>query len=163
MPKNKFQEVIFTIIMVFFMVYAMISYNIVLNKGAMTNQVFLSAFHELTFMGPIAFVLDFFIVSKLAFACANRMVDFRSCHPFSMILAISVASVAFMCPMMSFFATLFFKHAGNQFIAVWLQTTFMNFPVAFFWQLIYAGPIVRFIFRHIFPEKENAKEATLNM
>ena len=163
MPKNKFQEVIFTIIMVFFMVYAMICYNIVLNTGAMTNQVFLSAFHELTFMGPIAFVLDFFIVSKLAFACANRMVDFRSCHPFSMILAISVASVAFMCPMMSCFATLFFKHAGNQFIAVWLQTTFMNFPVAFFWQLIYAGPIVRFIFRHIFPEKENAKEATLNM
>ena len=163
MPKNKFQEVIFTIIMVFFMVYAMICYNIVLNTGAMTNQVFLSAFHELTFMGPIAFVLDFFIVSKLAFACASRMVDFRSCHPFSMILAISVASVAFMCPMMSFFATLLFKHAGNQFIAVWLQTTFMNFPVAFFWQLIYAGPIVRFIFRHIFPEKENAKEATLNM
>ena len=68
MPKNKFQEVIFTIIMVFFMVYAMICYNIVLNTGAMTNQVFLSAFHELTFMGPIAFVLDFFIVSKLAFA-----------------------------------------------------------------------------------------------
>ena len=163
MPKNKFQEVIFTIIMVFFMVYAMICYNIVLNTGAMTNSVFLSAFHELTFMGPIGLVLDFFLVSKLAFACANRMVDFRSCHPFSMILAISVASIAFMCPLMSFFATLFFKHAGNQFIAVWLQTTFMNFPVAFFWQLIYAGPIVRFIFRHIFPEKENVKEAAANM
>lgn len=163
MPKNKFQEVIFTIIMVFFMVYAMICYNISLNIGGMSNEVFLSAFHELVIMGPIAFILDFFIVSKLAFACANRMVDFRSCHPFSMILAISVASVAFMCPMMSFFATLFFKHAGNQFIAIWLQTTFMNFPVAFFWQLIYAGPIVRFIFRHIFPEKENAKETTLNM
>lgn len=109
MPKNKFQEVIFTIIMVFFMVYAMICYNIVLNTGAMTNSVFLSAFRELTFMGPIAFVLDFFLVSKLAFACANRMVNFRNCHPFSMILAISVASVAFMCPLMSFFATLFFK------------------------------------------------------
>ena len=67
MPKNKFQEVIFTIIMVFFMVYAMICYNIVLNTGAMTNSVFLSAFRELTFMGPIAFVLDFFLVSKLAF------------------------------------------------------------------------------------------------
>ena len=48
MPKNKFQEVIFTIIMVFFMVYAMICYNIVLNTGAMTNNVFLSAFRELT-------------------------------------------------------------------------------------------------------------------
>ena len=163
MPKNKFQEVIFTIIMVFFMVYAMICYNISLNTGSMTNRVFLDAFHELVIMGPIAFILDFFLVSKLAFACANRMVNFRNCHPFSMILAISVASVAFMCPLMSFFATLFFKHAGNQFIAVWLQTTFMNFPVAFFWQLIYAGPIVRFIFRHIFPEKEDSKETAPNM
>ena len=163
MPKNKFQEVIFTIIMVFFMVYAMICYNISLNVGGFNNSVFLSAFHELVIMGPIAFVLDFFIVSKLAFACANRMVDFRSCHPFSMILAISVASVAFMCPLMSLAATILFKNAGSQFISVWLQTTAFNFPMAFFWQLIYAGPIVRFIFRHIFPEKENAKEAAPNM
>ena len=59
MPKNKFQEVIFTIIMVFVMVYAMICYNIVLNTGTMTNETFLLAFHELTFMGPIAFILDF--------------------------------------------------------------------------------------------------------
>lgn len=163
MPRNKFQEVIFTIIMVFFMVYAMICYNIVLNTGAMTNGVFLSAFHELVIMGPIAFILDFFLVSRLAFACANRMVDFRNCHPFSMILAISVASVALMCPLMSLAATIIFKHAGSQFIAVWLQTTFLNFPAAFFWQLIYAGPVVRFIFRHIFPENKKAKEAVPTM
>ena len=163
MPRNKFQEVIFTIIMVFFMVYAMICYNIVLNTGAMTNGVFLSAFHELVIMGPIAFILDFFLVSKLAFACANRMVDFRNCHPFSMILAISVASIALMCPLMSLAATILFKHAGSQFITVWLQTTFLNFPVAFFWQLIYAGPVVRFIFRHIFPENKKAKEAVPTM
>ena len=75
MPKNKFQEVIFTIIMVFFMVYAMICYNISLNIGGMSNEVFLSAFHELVIMGPIAFILDFFIVSKLAFMCAARMTD----------------------------------------------------------------------------------------
>lgn len=51
MPKNKFQEVIFTLIMVFFMVYAMICYNISLNTGSMTNRVFLDAFHELVIMG----------------------------------------------------------------------------------------------------------------
>ena len=68
MPKNKFQEVIFTLIMVFFMVYAMICYNISLNTGCMPNRVFLDAFHELVIMGPIAFILDFFLVSKLAFA-----------------------------------------------------------------------------------------------
>ena len=157
MPKNKFQEVVFTVIMVFFMIYGMICYNICLNTGGMSNEVFLAAFHELVIMGPIAFILDFFIVSKLAFACANRMVNVRSCHPFSMILAISVASIAFMCPLMSLAATILFKNAGSEFVAVWLETTVFNFPMAFFLQLIYAGPVVRFIFRCIFREKESVK------
>ena len=66
MPKNKFQEVIFTIMMVFVMVYAMICYNISLNMGGMSNEVFLAAFHELIIMGPIAFILDFFLVGPIA-------------------------------------------------------------------------------------------------
>ena len=65
MPKNKFQDVIFTIIMVFVMVYTMICYNIALNVGGMNNQVFLNAFHELVIMGPIAFILDFFLIQLL--------------------------------------------------------------------------------------------------
>ena len=44
MPKNKFQDVIFTIIMVFVMVYVMICYNIALNIGGMKNEVFLKCF-----------------------------------------------------------------------------------------------------------------------
>ena len=80
-----------------------------------------------------------------------------------MILAISVASIALMCPLMSFAATLLFKNAGSQFIAVWIETTAMNFPAAFFLQLIYVGPLVRFIFRHIFPEKEGARQTASEM
>lgn len=60
MPKTKFQEVVFTILMVFVMVYAMICYNISLNIGGMTNAVFLMAFHELVIMGPAAFILTSF-------------------------------------------------------------------------------------------------------
>ncbi|EKC76066.1 hypothetical protein OBE_01041 [human gut metagenome] len=44
MPKNLFQEIVFTVMMVFVMVYAMICYNIALNIGGMTNEVFLLAF-----------------------------------------------------------------------------------------------------------------------
>lgn len=66
MPKNLFQEIIFTIIMVIVMVYAMICYNIALSTGGMSNFVFLAAFKELAVMGPIAFVLDFFLVGKIA-------------------------------------------------------------------------------------------------
>ena len=93
MPKNKFQEVIFTIIMVFVMVYAMICYNIVLNTGTMTNETFLLAFHELTFMGPIAFILDFFIIGGLAKKIAFGIVDMRRDNPFHLVLAISAVSV----------------------------------------------------------------------
>lgn len=66
MPKTKFQDFIFTIIMVFVMVYVMICYNVALNMGDMSNQVFLLAVHEMPIMVPIAFVLDFFIVGGLA-------------------------------------------------------------------------------------------------
>lgn len=66
MPKTKFQEIIFTILMVFVMVYAMICYNIALNTGGMSNAAFLNAFHELVIMGPIAFILDFFLYGSLS-------------------------------------------------------------------------------------------------
>ena len=48
------------------MVYAMICYNISLNKGQMSNEVFLLAFHEMVIMWPAAFILEFFAVEKLA-------------------------------------------------------------------------------------------------
>ena len=114
MPKNKFQEVIFTIIMVFFMVYAMICYNISLNIGGMSNEVFLSAFHELIIMGPIAFILDFFLVGPIAKKKAFMIVNPQKDNPFMIVLAISVLSIIGMCPLMSLAATLLFKDAGNQ-------------------------------------------------
>ena len=39
MPKNKFQDVVFTIIMASVMVYGMVAYNIVLNTGSLENWV----------------------------------------------------------------------------------------------------------------------------
>ena len=64
-------------------------------------------------------------------------------------LAISAVSVLLMCPLMSLAATLLFKHAGVQVIAVWFETTAKNFPMALLWQLFFAGPLVRFVFRHL--------------
>ena len=159
MPKTKFQEVIFTIMMVFVMVYAMICYNIALNVGGMNNTVFLSAFHEFVIMAPVAFILDFFFVGHIAKRTAFRIVNPEKENPFHLVIAISVVSVAWMCPLMSLAATILFKDAGSQFIAVWLQTIALNFPMAFFWQMLYAGPFVRFLFRQIFREKEKVFEA----
>ena len=41
MPKTKLQNFIFTSMMAFLMVYAMICYNIAIATGGMTNQVFI--------------------------------------------------------------------------------------------------------------------------
>ena len=66
MPKNKFQDVIFTIIMATIMVYGMVVYNVALNTGGVSGETFLAALHELPIMVPIAFVLEFFVVGKIA-------------------------------------------------------------------------------------------------
>lgn len=159
MPRTKFEDVIFTIIMVFVMVYAMICYNIALSTGGMSSSVFLSAFHELVIMAPVAFILDFFFVGKMAKKTAFKLINPEKENPFHLVLAISAVSVMWMCPLMSFVATLLFKNAGTNLIPVWLQTVALNFPMAFFWQMLYAGPFVRFLFRQIFREREKAPAA----
>ena len=151
MPKTLFQNVIFTLMMSFLMVYIMICYNICLNVGGMSNEVFLMAFGELKIMWPVAFVLEFVFVDKLAHMLAFRIVTPQD-RPIFITLAISSMIVCIMCPCMSLVATILFKKAGSNVIATWCQTTFMNFPVAFFWQLMYCGPFIRFLFRKLFPE-----------
>lgn len=157
MPKNLFQEVIFTIMMAAVMVYAMVCYNIALNVGGMTNEVFVMAFAEFPIMLGVAFVFDIFVVGHIAKKLTFRLFNPRSDKPLFIIIGISVFSVCFMCPLMSLVACLLFKEITPDFFATWVQTTFMNFPVAFFWQLIVAGPLVRLIFRSIFERKAKNK------
>ena len=163
MPKTKFQEVIFTILMVFVMVYAMICYNIALNTGGMSSTVFLSAFHELVIMAPVAFILDFFFVGHIAKKTAFCIVSPERENAFHLGLVMSAVSGAWMSPLMSLSATILFIGVGNHIIAVWLQTVVLNFPMAFFWQILYAGPFVRFLFRQIFREKANTPEASKSL
>lgn len=71
------------------------------------------------------------------------------------ILAISVFSNLFMCPMMSFAATILFNGGFNsEIVATWAGLTIKKFPMAFFWQLFVAGPLVRFVFGKMFKNKK---------
>ena len=152
MPKTLPERIFFTIVMAAIMVYGMIVYNVALNTGGVTNATFLMALHEMPIMVPVACILEFFVVEKLATALAFTFMR-PTDRPQFITYAISLMIVAIMCPVMSLIATILFKNAGSQFVAVWFQTTFMNFPVAFFWQLMYCGPFIRFLFRKLFPEK----------
>jgi hypothetical protein len=132
--------------MAFVMVYAMICYNIALNAGGMQNFIFLAAFKEMLIMWPIAIVLELLFVGRLAQKLAFRFVTPGKDPMILIILAISSMSVCLMCPLMSLAATLLFKNAGKEFVAVWFQTTALNFPMALCWQIFFAGPLVRNIF-----------------
>jgi len=157
MPKSLGQEILFTIMMVFVMVYAMICYNIALAMGGLSNSVFLLAFHELPIMAPIAFVIDFFIVGPLAKKITFSKFNPEQTNPVFIILSISICSVWMMCPLMSLAATILFKGGfQKEMISIWLQTTAFNYPMAAFWQLLVAGPLVRAIFGLMFKNKKPA-------
>lgn len=159
MPKTKLQEVIFTVFMVIVMVYAMVCYNIAFAMGGMQNKVFVAALSEMPIMCAIGFVLDMLIAGPLAKKCAFKVVNPQKDRPIFIILAISVFSILFMCPMMSFAATILFNGGFNsEIVATWAGLTVKNFPMAFFWQLFVAGPLVRFVFGKIFREKSKKAE-----
>lgn len=108
MPKTKFQDFIFTIIMVIVMVYAMVCYNIAFDKGGMSSDIFLLALHELPIMGAVGFVLEFFAVGKLSQKVTFKHFDPKNTNPFVITVMISSVTVAFMCPLMSFIASILF-------------------------------------------------------
>ena len=148
MPESKLENFVFTVMMAFVMVYAMICYNIAINRGGMTNEVFMLAFHEVIIMWPVAFVLEMFVVERLAKMLAFRLVS-PDDKPIFILLAISSMIVCLMCPMMSLVATILFQNPGKEIIALWFQTTVLNFPMALCWQIFFAGPLVRLIFRTV--------------
>ncbi|MBQ1628404.1 MAG: DUF2798 domain-containing protein [Treponema sp.] len=157
MPKSLGQEILFTIMMVFVMVYAMVCYNIALAMGGLSNSVFLIAFHELPIMMPVAFVLDFIIVGPIAKKITFSKFNPEQTNPVFIILSISICSIWLMCPLMSLSATILFKGGfQKEMLSIWLQTTAFNYPMAAFWQLLVAGPLVRAIFGLMFKNKKPA-------
>jgi len=155
MPKSLGQEILFTILMVFVMVYAMVCYNIALAMGGLSNSVFLLAFHELPIMMPIAFLLDLIIVGPIAKKITFSKFNPEQTNPVFIILSISISSVWMMCPLMSLAATILFKGGfQKEMVSIWLQTTALNYPMAAFWQLLVAGPLVRRLFGLMFRMKK---------
>ena len=150
MPKTKFEDAIYTIIMATIMVYGMIVYNVALNTGGVSGQTFLLATHEMIIMVPVAFVLEFFIVGKIAQKLAFTVMK-PTDRPQFITYAISICICCIMCPIMSLVATILFQDQHT--FDTWNQTWAMTFTMAICWQMFYCGPLVRLIFRTIFRKK----------
>lgn len=155
MPKTKLENIVFTAIMATIMVYGMIVYNVALNMGGVSGETFLAALHELPIMAPIAFVLELFVVGRIAGKLAFTVMR-PDDRPQFITYAISICICCIMCPVMSLIATLLFKDTKN--FGTFIQTWGMNFPMALLYQLFYCGPFVRLIFRCIFRRKKTSEE-----
>ncbi len=156
MPQTKLQNFVFTVIMAIIMVYGMIVYNVALNTGGVTNDTFLMALHEMPIMVPIAILLEFFVVEKLATRLAFTVVR-PTDRPQLITYAISTMIVCIMCPTMSLIATLLFKEPS---LGAWVQTFGCNMPMALIWQLLFCGPLARLIFRTLFRRQLAAASST---
>lgn len=168
MPKTKFQQVIFALIMSLVMAFGMEHYNLALNNGGLNAHIFATAWKwtEVPRMTAIVFIMEFFIVGPVARRKAAKLVTPERDNPLFITLVTAGCTVMLMCPIMSCWATVLFKHpTAETFIPIYLQTLACNFPMALLWQIFFAGPLVRFVFRSIFREKESEsiEEATVNM
>ena len=116
-----------------------------MDKGCFSRYVWGDAVHA-----AMCFVTSYFVMDKIAQKLMFRLVTPGQDKPILVVLVRSGITVSLMCPAMSFWATLIFHGISLDFVNQWLGTVIRNFPMAFFWQIFYCGPLVRFLFRRIF-------------
>lgn len=148
MPKTKFQDFVFTIVMVAVMVYGMVLYNAAFSLGGLKNEMFLEALIAMPVTYIIAFAIEFLFVGRVAPKIAFKAINPRETQPLIITIIMSCTIVMFMCPIMSFIAVFLHDFAGPEtIITTWFTLLVRNFPMALFYQLFFAGPVVRAIFR----------------
>ncbi len=86
MPKTKVQGVVFGLLMSYVMAYGMEVYNVAIKEGfnlnvgglsTMTNQVFLGALIEASYMGAFVFITSFPDGIFLEHVCRCTVLPFR--------------------------------------------------------------------------------------
>ncbi len=157
MPETKFESFIFSVIMVFFMVFSMTTYTLALESGGLNGATFVTALHEMWLEYIIVLCMIFFVITKLAQRLAFRIVTPGADKPIFIILSIQCFTVCLTVPAITLIAT--FIHNGftpNWFVS-WIQLAVACFPMALCLQVFFAGPLVRLIFRTIFRRGARAR------
>lgn len=153
MPKTKFQSIIFTGLMVFIMVYVMTVYTISLKMGSLSYNVFSLGIKEMWLEFIVVFCLIYFVITNISKKLALRIIDPKNTQPIFMVLSIQCFTVCQIVPAITLFATLVHNGITANWFCQWIQLAVMCFPMALCFQLFFAGPLVRLIFRTIFKSK----------
>lgn len=187
MPRNQFQRMIFALITVVITVHAYVFYSLYVIHGSMFMSLtgetsVLAAIEKMggvpVFGTPVpiwavvliefilAYILENLLGSPLSFKLACMNFDPAKTHPVLFETAIISATVAIMCPVMSFIAAFLYYNYQSGFniftlLADWLKLVCFNFPFAFFTQLFFIQPFVRKVFKTIFAKDIKKRELSV--
>lgn len=154
MPQNKRESLIYSVIMCFCMVLWMSIYNVALQHGGLSLEVVQQAWLGFPIAYIFAFCCDWFFVSKLAKGVAFRFLLRPDSSVRRKVITISSCMVVPMVIIMSLYGAgegCFHTGMWSGIFMQWLHNIPFNFIMALPFQLIIAGPLVRFVFRKAFP------------
>lgn len=171
MPRTKGQGIVFGLMMSYAMALGMEVYNIAIKMGynvrpgglsAMTWEVFPAALVEASYMGLLVFLFSSLWGNRCGAAFARRHTDPARDNPYFCRLMRQAGTVAVMCPTMSLVASILFNvilggESAVQLPAIWVGTVLKNFPMAFFWNMFAAAPLVHWLFPRLFPAEKTER------
>ena len=148
MPKTKFQDFIFSVIMVSCMVYCMTFFNHALNKG-LSYGLFLEALQQMWAETLIAFFLQRYVAKPNAARILKKVIG--DTHPGPAVYAVANAcgNVMVMAPIMTLLVNIMHEGLNANIGIEWASRVVFNLPFALIMQIFYVGPLVRFIYRNI--------------
>ena len=186
--QNQIQHLVYALITVVITVHAFVFYSLYVVEGdtLMRTTGTTSVLQAIESQGGVymcgsylpiwlmvvietvcAFVLAVALGSPLAFRLASRKFDPRRNHPMIFESAVITATVCLMCPSMSLLADFFYYPYYDgfdiiSFLCRWFRLICYNLPFAYFSQMFFVQPFVRFVIRKIFPaniEQRNERNA----
>ncbi len=187
--QNQIQHLVYALITVVITVHAFVFYSLYVVEGdaLMRSTGTTSVLQAIGSQGGVymfgshlpiwlvivvetvcAFVLAVGMGSPLAFRLASRKFDPRRNHPMIFESAVITATVCLMCPSMSLLADAFYYPYYEGFNVIdfmcrWFRLVCYNLPFAYFSQMFFVQPFVRFAIRRLFPTniaQRNERNAT---
>lgn len=154
MPQNKRESLIYTVLMCFVMMLWMSIYNVALQYGKLDFEVLAVAWIGFPIAYVFAMCCDWFFVSKLARGFAFGFLVKPEDSVLKKVVCVSSCMVVPMVLIMSLYGAVEGAvHTGgwNGILSAWLFNIPRNFVMALPLQLLIAGPLVRKVFRGLFP------------
>ena len=162
MPKTKFQSVVFTLMMVFCMVYCMTVYTIALGTGSLEYGTFALAIREMWPEFVILFVLMFFLITPAARKLTGKYIAPYVKAPLAVTVATQSFTVAITVPVITLIATFLHNGFTGAWFVQWLTTAAQCWPAAYILQVCIVGPFVRFVFRTLFSRQLRKEQPVSN-